>query len=129
MIESPAPISRGFSMPDESPNPLLLRWVKEWYDKAKEQNSRGQFTHVHHPTEECLLTWIHRYKKAYESLKACPLPLAHPSQAQELKGLGPKLCDRLTEKLNEHCAQNGLSMPEDPRDKGMRHLRVYRIAV
>lgn len=54
------------------------------------------------------------YKKAYESMKACPLPFEHPSQAQQLNGLGPKLCDRLTDKLKVHCQENGLPMPEPP---------------
>lgn len=55
-----------------------------------------------------------RYKKAYESMKACPLEFQHPSQAQQLNGLGPKLCDRLTDKLKAYCEENGLPMPEHP---------------
>ena len=45
-------------------------------------------------------------------MKACPLTFNHPSEAQQLHGLGPKLCDRLTERLNQHCAENGLPMPK-----------------
>lgn len=44
-------------------------------------------------------------------MKACPLTFSHPSEAQQLNGLGPKLCDRLTEKLKAHCSDNGLAMP------------------
>lgn len=55
-----------------------------------------------------------RYKKAYDSMKACPLSFSHPSEAQQLHGFGPKLCDRLTAKLNAHCEQNGLPLPELP---------------
>lgn len=51
-------------------------------------------------------------------MKACPLEFQHPSQAQQLNGLGPKLCDRLTDKLKAHCQENGLPMPEPP-DKGL----------
>jgi hypothetical protein len=47
-------------------------------------------------------------------MKACPLAFEHPSQAQQLNGLGPKLCDRLTEKLKAHCQENGLPMPQVP---------------
>lgn len=47
-------------------------------------------------------------------MKACPLAFEHPSQAQQLSGLGPKLCDRLTEKLKAHCQENGLPMPQVP---------------
>ncbi|KAE8381032.1 ERCC4 domain-containing protein [Aspergillus bertholletiae] len=83
-------------MSETCANPLLLGWIKEWLDQAKERNSKG----------------VSVYKKAYESMKACPLVFQHPSEAQQLNGLGPKLCDRLTEKLRTHCAQNGLPMPE-----------------
>lgn len=48
-------------------------------------------------------------------MKACPLEFQHPSQAQQLNGLGPKLCDRLTEKLKAYCEENGLPMPEHPQ--------------
>lgn len=47
-------------------------------------------------------------------MKACPLMFQHPSEAQQLNGLGPKLCDRLTDKLKEYCAANGLPEPEAP---------------
>ncbi|KAF3404864.1 Crossover junction endonuclease mus81 [Talaromyces pinophilus] len=85
-------------MADTCANPLLLGWIKEWLDQARERNSKG-FT---------------VYKKAYESMKACPLEFSHPSEAIQLNGLGPKLCDRLTEKLKEYCDQHGLPMPEPP---------------
>jgi crossover junction endonuclease MUS81 len=48
-------------------------------------------------------------------MKACPLCFEHPAEAQQLHGLGPKLCDRLTDKLKAHCAENGLPMPESRR--------------
>ncbi|KAI1750945.1 hypothetical protein F4782DRAFT_228774 [Xylaria castorea] len=80
-------------------NPLLLGWVKEWVDLARERNSKGVTT----------------YKNAYNALKACPITFNHPSQLQQLKGFGPKLCDRLTEKLQQHCQENGLPMPKRPR--------------
>lgn len=79
-------------------NPLLLQWLKEWLDLARERNSKGVTT----------------YKKAYDSMKAYPLAFNHPSEAQQLSGLGPKLCDRLAEKLREHCIENGVPMPKLP---------------
>jgi crossover junction endonuclease MUS81 len=85
---------------------LLLEWVKEWYEKARERNSKGATTYQH----------------AYDSLKACPITFGHPASLQQLKGFGPKLCERLTEKLREHCQQNGLPMPPHPRGK----KRAYR---
>lgn len=55
-------------------------------------------------------------------MKACPLTFNHPSEAQQLNGLGQKLCDRLTAKLKTYCDENGLPMPERP-EKGM--LPIY----
>ncbi|KAI1382196.1 crossover junction endonuclease MUS81 [Hypoxylon crocopeplum] len=88
-------------MPADEPcaNPLLLGWVQEWVDQARERNSKGLTT----------------YKKAYNALKACPVTFQHPSQLQQLKGFGEKLSARLTEKLQQHCRENGLPMPKRPR--------------
>ncbi|KAJ5239986.1 DNA-directed DNA polymerase family X beta-like N-terminal [Penicillium chermesinum] len=91
-------------MSEECANPLLLGWIKEWLDQARERNSKGATV----------------YKKAYESMKACPLAFEHPSQAQQLNGLGPKLCDRLTDKLKAYCQENGLPMPEPPGQANKR---------
>ncbi|OAX78871.1 hypothetical protein ACJ72_06817 [Emergomyces africanus] len=85
-------------------NPLLLQWIKEWLDQARERNSKG----------------VRVYKKAYDSMKACPLPFNHPSEAQQLHGFGPKLCDRLTAKLTAHCEENGLPLPELPHQTRKR---------
>ena len=52
------------------PNPLLLDWVKEWLDVARERNSKGVTT----------------YRTAYNSLKACPIAFQHPQELQQLKG-------------------------------------------
>ncbi|OJD27175.1 hypothetical protein ACJ73_01431 [Blastomyces percursus] len=82
-------------------NPLLLLWIKEWLDEARERNSKG----------------VNVYKKAYDSMKVCPIPFDHPSEAQQLHGFGPKLCDRLTAKLQTYCEQNGLPMPELPQTR------------
>lgn len=83
---------------EDSANPLLLSWVKEWYDTARDRNSKGVTT----------------YKHAYNSLKACPIAFQHPSELQKLKGFGPKLCERLTVQLQTYCSENGLPMPEHP---------------
>ncbi|CAM1507101.1 Fc.00g067420.m01.CDS01 [Cosmosporella sp. VM-42] len=88
----------------ESANPQLLGWVKEWLDLARERNSKG----------------ITTYKHAYDSLKACPIAFEHPAQLQQLKGFGPKLCERLENQLKKHCQENGLPMPEHPRAKKAR---------
>ncbi|KAJ6445777.1 DNA repair protein Mus81 [Purpureocillium lavendulum] len=88
-------------MPDDADcaNPQLLAWVKEWLDVARERNSKGATV----------------YRNAYESLKACPLVFQHPAELQQLKGFGPKLCERLTVQLQKHCQQHGRPMPEHPQ--------------
>ena len=53
-------------------------------------------------------------------MKACPLTFIHPSEAQQLDGIGPKICDHLAERLNTHCKTNGLPMPK----KGKRKRRT-----
>lgn len=83
---------------EDSPNALLLSWVREWYDTARERSSKGVLT----------------YKHAYDALRKCPMPFDHPSQLQQLKGFGPKLCERLTVQLQKHCDENNLEMPEHP---------------
>lgn len=85
----------------ECANPLLLEWVGEWLETARERNSKG----------------VTVYKKAYDSLKSCPLPFQHPSEAQQLHGFGPKLCDRLTAQLKAHCEEHNLPMPELPHKR------------
>ncbi|KAL9111618.1 MAG: hypothetical protein Q9227_003891 [Pyrenula ochraceoflavens] len=94
-------------MAESCGNPLLLEFLKGWMDEARERNSKGFIT----------------YKKAYESMKSCPSAFDHPSEAQKLQGIGPKLCDRLTEKLKVHCAANDLPPPPEPekRRSSKRH--------
>ncbi|KAL2161545.1 hypothetical protein VTH06DRAFT_8107 [Thermothelomyces fergusii] len=82
-------------------NPLFLGWVKEWWETARERNSKGAAA----------------YKHAYDSLKACPIAFEHPASLQQLRGFGPKLCERLTEKLRAHCEEHGLPMPPHPRSR------------
>lgn len=77
-------------------NPILLGFVREWLEQARERNSKGVIV----------------YKKAYDSLKECPLQFKHPSEAKQLTGFGDKLCQRLTERMNEYCEAEGLPLPE-----------------
>ncbi len=93
-------------------NPLLLGWIKEIYDLAVERNTKGVTT----------------YRRAYNSMKACPLTFSHPSEAQQLDGIGPKICDILTDKLKEHCEANGLPAPKKSRGKARKRLSVEDLA-
>ncbi|KAH8905375.1 crossover junction endonuclease MUS81 [Coniochaeta sp. PMI_546] len=77
-------------------NPLLLQWVKEFWDEAKARSYKSAAN----------------YGRAFHSLKACPITFDHPSQCKQLKHFGPKLCEDLSKKLKEHCDANGLPMPE-----------------
>ncbi|KAI1007880.1 Crossover junction endonuclease [Podosphaera aphanis] len=83
-------------MPDANcANPLLLQWVGEWLEEAKTRNSKGVTT----------------YKRAYDSLKANPIPFSHPSEAKQLNGFGDKLCTRLIQKMEQFCEENNLPKP------------------
>lgn len=83
----------------ECANPLFLAWVKEWWDQAKERNTKG----------------VIAYRNAYESLRACPIRFEHPDQLVVLKGFGPKTCSRLLDRLRQHCEANGLPVPKKKR--------------
>lgn len=108
-------------------NPLLLGWIKEWLDQARDRNSKGITVLVFcYSLLGPLLTPRYRYKKAYDSMKACPLTFSHPSEARQLHGLGEKLCDRLTAKMKTHCEENGLPMPKRAR-KGMSALVCIKL--
>lgn len=52
------------------------------------------------------------YRRAYRSLQACPLPLQHPTEAVQLDGFGYTLTSELERRLECHCTENGLVMPE-----------------
>ena len=86
-------------MASDCPNPLFLAWVKEWWDQAKERNTKG----------------VIAYRNAYESLRACPIRFEHPDQLVALKGFGPKTCSRLLDRLRQHCEANGLPVPKKKR--------------
>ncbi|KAJ9610365.1 Crossover junction endonuclease mus81 [Cladophialophora chaetospira] len=83
-------------MAETCKNPLLAGWLKEWMDQAKERSAKSYTV----------------YKKAYTSMIACPTVLKHPSEAQILNGIGPKLCDKLTDKLREYSDEHGIPMPK-----------------
>ncbi|CZR61915.1 related to Crossover junction endonuclease MUS81 [Phialocephala subalpina] len=87
--------------PETCANPLLLSWVKEWWDLARDRHSKGEMV----------------YKKAYNSLKACPMKFTHPSEVEVLQGFGPKLVARLVKKMEDFCDTNGLPKPKKPKKK------------
>jgi len=85
-------------------NPILVEFLKDWYDTAKERDTKAASV----------------YKRAWESMKACPIPFNHPSEASKLNGIGPKITDRLTKSLEAYCVTNGLPPPQKPRSARKR---------
>lgn len=77
-------------------NPILLSFLKEWVDEAKALDSKGYVI----------------YKKAYEAMKVNPIVFTHPSEASVLKGIGPKLVQRMEKKLEEYCLAHDMPIPE-----------------
>jgi crossover junction endonuclease MUS81 len=80
-------------------NPILLQFLQDWYTSARDLNEKK----------------APGLKKALESMRACPIPFAHPSEAQQLAHIGPKLVERLTTAMTEYCITNGLPAPVKPR--------------
>ncbi|KAJ8961777.1 hypothetical protein NQ318_021378 [Aromia moschata] len=80
----------------KTPNPLFEKWIIEWRDKAKEQNSKMEFC----------------FNKALESLRKYPLPMESGKECKILKGFGDKICQMLDHKLNEHKKNTGSSFDD-----------------
>ncbi|KAK9375686.1 uncharacterized protein V1513DRAFT_441640 [Lipomyces chichibuensis] len=88
-----------------SNNSLFLKWLLEWQQQSESLGSKSH----------------HTYKKAHDTLKACPVPFAHPREMLTLKGFGQGICGRLEKKLKEYCIANGLAMPnfsQSPMERG-----------
>ncbi|KAL8912474.1 MAG: hypothetical protein Q9172_007499 [Xanthocarpia lactea] len=100
-------------MDDNCANPLWLGWVQEWLEIARERQLKNATVLVCSRKID-LDNGLRRsrYKKACDSLRSCPLTLTHPSEAQALNGFGPKTCERLEQRLKQHCEENGLPMPK-----------------
>ncbi|KAL7267175.1 Crossover junction endonuclease mus81 [Rhizina undulata] len=88
-------------------NPILLGFLKNYLEDAKKFNPKG----------------VPTFKRAYESMKACPIPFDHPSEATLLNGLGPKLVERLAADLEKHCRAKGIPMPPAPTKGNARRKR------
>lgn len=82
-------------------NALYLEWLQEMLDAVKDNIARQhqQIT----------------YQRAIKSLESCPKAFVHPSQLQELRYIGPKLCSMLENKTKKYCKAKGIEMPEDPK--------------
>ncbi|XP_044258187.1 crossover junction endonuclease MUS81 isoform X2 [Tribolium madens] len=83
-------VVKRVTMRSKHPNPLFERWLTEWRDKAKENDSKMQ----------------HCFSIALKSLKNYPLPLETGKDCKILKGFGEKLCKMLDNKLMQFKATN-----------------------
>lgn len=83
-------------------NSLYLEWLQELHDASKESSSSNR------PNQQ--LT----YQRAINSLEACPKSFQHPSQLQELKYIGAKICKALEKRTQKYCTANGIPMPDNP---------------
>ncbi|KAI7867963.1 hypothetical protein BDF14DRAFT_1685011, partial [Spinellus fusiger] len=87
-------------------NPLLRDWIGEWMEKARDQQSKAYFT----------------YKKAHDSISKCPIVFQHPSEADQLHGIGAGMVAKLEKKMTEHCVAHRLPLPA--RTKGKKRTAV-----
>lgn len=69
-----------------NPNPLFKKWLREWIDEAEKKNRKISKT----------------YEKALESLNKYPLNLYSGQDCSVLMNVGPKICQMLDERLEEH---------------------------
>ncbi|GAA6051800.1 hypothetical protein JCM3770_004979 [Rhodotorula araucariae] len=84
-------------MPKAAPgNPDWAKWVDELAQRAEERGEKSS----------------QAYKRAAASLYSCPLPFAHPDEALQLKGVGPKIVQYLISKIRDQCDKDGLPMPD-----------------
>lgn len=80
-------------------NPLFLKWVKEFHAE-KSYKKRGG------PPRAT------GYENAIRGIQACTTKFEHPSELKRVPGVGPTCIERLTEKLEAHCARNGIDVPQ-----------------
>ncbi|KAJ7755221.1 hypothetical protein B0H16DRAFT_732072 [Mycena metata] len=83
-------------------NPLFHAWVQSFHDE-KDYRKRGG------PPRAT------GYENALRSIAACTTKYAHPKELLVLDGVGPTCVQRLTERLEDHCARKGIPMPESKK--------------
>ncbi|KAH9269891.1 hypothetical protein BASA83_008046 [Batrachochytrium salamandrivorans] len=80
----------------ESANPLFVKWLSEWFEKAKADafgNGTGAKLH-----------WT--YKKALDSMRLHPEKLVSGTDARRVKSVGPRIAERLEAQLQLHFKEN-----------------------
>lgn len=79
-------------------NTLWLTFLAAWTEEAQAKGSKVART----------------YRKAHQSLAACPIEFQHPCQTTQLSGIGPTIANKLEQELQKWCQENGKVMPERP---------------
>ncbi|CCF48286.1 hypothetical protein NDA11_003958 [Ustilago hordei] len=79
-------------------NTLWLTFLAAWAEEAQAKGSKVART----------------YRKAHQSLAACPIELQHPCQTTQLSGIGPTISNKIEQELQKWCQENGKAMPERP---------------
>ena len=77
-------------------NTLWLTFLAAWTEEAQAKGSKVART----------------YRKAHQSLAACPVEFQHPCQTTQLAGIGPTIANKLEQELLKWCQDNGRAMPE-----------------
>lgn len=81
--------SKRISVIPKNPNPLFKKWLQEWIDDAeKKRRKSGNI-----------------YQKALDSLQKYPLMLFSGYDCAILENFGPKICQLLDEKLQQHLSE------------------------
>ncbi|SAM83633.1 related to MUS81-endonuclease involved in DNA repair and replication fork stability [Ustilago bromivora] len=79
-------------------NTLWLTFLAAWAEEAQAKGSKIART----------------YRKAHQSLAACPIEFQHPCQTTQLSGIGPTIANKIEQELQKWCQENGKAMPERP---------------
>lgn len=77
---------------------LWLSFLNEWKEEALARGSKVE----------------RAYRKAHQSLSACPIEFQHPCQTTQLSGIGPTIATKLEERLQKWCHENDQPMPQRP---------------
>ncbi|KAK6531688.1 Crossover junction endonuclease mus81 [Orbilia ellipsospora] len=82
-------------MPPQLPtgNPILLQFLEQWTQDARGTDRERT------------------YRRAADSMRACPRTFAHPSESKNLIGIGDKIAERLTKSFIEYKESIGEEPP------------------
>nr|CDI55131.1 related to MUS81-endonuclease involved in DNA repair and replication fork stability [Melanopsichium pennsylvanicum 4] len=94
-------------------NTLWLTFLAAWIEEAQVKGSKVART----------------YRKAHQSLAACPIEFQHPCQTTQLAGIGPTIANKLEQELQRWCEENGRTMPGRPSREASTSKSSTRVVV